>query len=571
MYYYRVYAYNLCGSSAYSNVASAVTLLPPPANPATNMTSSSFTANWGSGSTGTTGYLLDVATDSGFSNYVSGYRNLDVGNVQNRNVSGVSAGTYYYRLQSYSLVGASADSNVVSATTVTSTPTPTPAPTPSSSPWSKGFGSTANDAGEAVAFDSSGNMYATGYFQGTVNFGDNCSMLTSAGYEDVFVVKYSAGGTCQWSKDVGSSGNDFGYGIAVDSNDNVIVAGTIGGLANFGGQTADLIQPGFNIFAAKYAPDGTYQWARTFGSPSGGNNKAYAVAVDSSGNVALTGLFQNTIDFGGGPMTSLTGYPSGYVLKLSSTGGYLWSKGFLNSHAWNDAGRGIAFDPNGNVVVTGNFSNTNLPTTVDFGCGATAGAGGSEDMFLVKYSASGVCQWSNRYGDVNDQYGKGVAVDSTGNIIVTGQYRGTMDFGGGPLPTNLTPYPYLFVAELTSAGNQVWAKPVSATTSNVGNGVAVDPSGTVAVTGYFIGTADFGGGPLTSAGLTVFVAKYSASGGYVWARAFAGTASNQGYGVAADRSGNVGATGYFQGSVNFGQGSFTSAGGLDGFMLKLGP
>jgi hypothetical protein len=563
MYYYRVYAYNSCGNSAYTNVASVVTLLPPPANAATNMTSSSFTANWGSGSTGTTGYLLDVATNSSFTSYVSGYQNLNVGNVQNRNVSGLGAGTYYYRLQSYSLVGASADSNVVSATTVvTSTPTPTPAPTPSSSPWSKAFGSTSNDAGQGVAFDSSGNMYATGYFQGTVNFG--CGSLSSNGtsYPDAFLTKYSSTGVCLWSKSFGGGLDDKGYSVAVDSSDNVIVVGYFGGTADFGGGPVTG-QRGYNIFVAKYAADGTYQWAKTFGSSSGGSNIAYGVAVDSGGNVAITGTFQNTVDFGGGPITAAGLYRGIFVVKLSASGVHLWSKGF--GGVYDDYGWGVAFDANGNLVVTGQFQDS-----VDFGGGTLTPSGG-DDIFLVKYSPNGSHIWSKRFGDTANQEALAIAMDSSGNIVIVGSLMGTVDFGGGPLTDPSTFYPDMFVAKLSSAGDQVWSKRFGGSNSDQARGVAIDSSGNVIITGYIFGAVDFGGGPLSNTGLSTFVAKYSGSGVYLWSRAFPGTASNQGNAAAIDRNGNVGATGWLQGTVDFGQGSISSAGGLDGFVLKLGP
>src|SRR4030095_16523283 len=92
-----------------------------------------------------------------------------------------------------------------------------------------------------------------------------------------------------------------------------------------------------------------------FGSSSGGTkNQPYAVAVDASGNVAVTGSFQNSIDFGGGPITASGTSPSIFVVKLSATGAHLWSKGMGGTGA--DYGRGIAFDPSGNVVVTGSFN-----------------------------------------------------------------------------------------------------------------------------------------------------------------------------------------------------------------------
>jgi phosphodiesterase/alkaline phosphatase D-like protein len=120
-YYYRLRAYNGCAISANSSVKNVTTAHCTPAAPnaqsATNVTSSSFNANWRSVS-GATGYLLDVATDSAFINYVPGYSNFDVGNVTSHNVAGLNANTiYYYRVRAYNGCATSANSSVKSVTT----------------------------------------------------------------------------------------------------------------------------------------------------------------------------------------------------------------------------------------------------------------------------------------------------------------------------------------------------------------------------------------------------------------------------------------------------------------------
>ena len=121
-YYYRLRAYNSAGTSGNSNVITVTTstavLAAPTAQAATNVTNSSFTANWSSVS-GATGYALDVSRRSSFDTYVSGYQNLDVGNVSSQSVSGLRANTrYYYRVRAYNGSDTSGNSNVISVKTI---------------------------------------------------------------------------------------------------------------------------------------------------------------------------------------------------------------------------------------------------------------------------------------------------------------------------------------------------------------------------------------------------------------------------------------------------------------------
>ena len=161
------------------------------------------------------------------------------------------------------------------------------------------FGGASGDQGRGIAVDSSGNSYITGYFEGTVDFGGGD--VTSAGNPDIFVLKLDSSGVSQWANTYGGTSTDRGYGIAVDSSGNSYITGSFQGTVDFGGGDITAIANS-DIFVLKLNSSGTFQWVNTYGSTS--NNLGLGIAVDSSGKFYTTGGFQGTVDFGGGDITA---------------------------------------------------------------------------------------------------------------------------------------------------------------------------------------------------------------------------------------------------------------------------
>jgi hypothetical protein len=365
-----------------------------------------------------------------------------------------------------------------------------------------------------------------------------------------------------WAKRFGSLDNDRGNAVAVDANGDLLVTGYFRGTVDFGGGALTSVSSYDDIFVAKFSgASGAHLWSKQFGGTYG--DRGLGIAVDGSGNVLVTGFFQGTVDFGGGGLTS-GGWYDIFVVKLSGVNGsHVWSKRF--GATGPDQGNGIAVDASGNVLVTGFFDGT-----VDFGGGPLASAG-SYDIFVAKFSGvDGAHVWSKRFGATGYDAGASVAVDASGNVLVTGFFDGTVDFGGGSLVS--AGVDDIFVAKFSGVnGAHVWSKRFGDTYYDNGNGIGVDASGNVLVTGLFYGTVNFGGGPLASAGsYDVFVAKLSGvDGAHMWSKRFGGSSDDRGAGVAADGSGNVLVTGFFNGTVDFGGEILTSAGSEDIFVLKL--
>lgn len=221
-----------------------------------------------------------------------------------------------------------------------------------------------------------------------------------------------------------------------------------------------------------------------------------------------------------------------------------------------DDERCVAVDWAGNAILTGSFGGT-----ADFGGGPLTGAGAS-DVFVAKYDTRGVHLWSQRFGDASRQYSAGVAVDAFGNVVVTGYFQGTVDFGAGPL-TSAGGYD-IFVAKFDPSGTHLWSKRFGDAGGQYRSEITVDASGNVLLTGSFEGTMDLGGGPLTSAGgYDIFVAKLDPTGAHLWSERFGDADRQICTAVTADASGNVLLTGY--GGVDFGGGT------LANFVAKLDP
>lgn len=228
----------------------------------------------------------------------------------------------------------------------------------------------------------------------------------------------------------------------------------------------------------------------------------------------------------------------------------------------------IAAGPGCEVYIAGSFSGT-----IDLGDGPLTSAGGS-DAFVAKLSSDGEMLWSRQFGDEQDQQAVQIAAAPDGGVIIAGHVRGAIDLGGGPLEDE---YTGAFLAKLDADGGHVFSRrfgpakfPVSGDAVRI-TGLAVGPDGEAALKGYFEGTVDFGGGPLSSAGFDdIFVAKYGPEGDHVFSRRFgdAGYQSDAG-GIAVDPEGGVVFTGGFEGVIDLGDGPVSSQGSHHALLAKL--
>jgi hypothetical protein len=420
--------------------------------------------------------------------------------------------------------------------------------------WAKRFGDAAAQAGTSVATHGGGAVI-TGNLAGTADFGGGA--LTSAGATDVFLASFDYTGLPIWSKRFGDVAAQTAARVAVDAQGNVVVVGDFAGKIDFGGG-AFTSAGATDVFLAKFDPTGALLWAKTFGNVAAQNG--FDVAFAPNGDVVFTGAFAGMINLGGGALAS-AGATDLFVGRYDSAGTFLWGKRFGDVAA--QAGKGVAVDGQGNVIITGDIAGK-----VDFGGGVLTSAGAT-DVLLLELDQAGAHVLSKLFGNVAAQTASRVAVDAVGNMMITGSAAGKIDFGGGALTS--AGGTDVFVARFTSGGAHLWSKLYGGLGNQDSRDLAVDPNGAILVAGDFTTTVDFGGGVLTSAGVTDgFIAKLDPFGAHVWSKKQGDAVAQSVAGIAADATG-VFAVGTFVGAVTFGGAALTSAGATDVMLAKLAP
>ena len=185
--------------------------------------------------------------------------------------------------------------------------------------------------------------------------------------------------------------------------------------------------------------------------------------------------------------------------------------------------------------------------SIDFG-GSRLTSAGDRDIFVAKFDRNGNHRWSNRYGDRSEQVGIGVCADAAGSVYLLSAFTGTLEFGGSTL-TSRGRY-NIALAKLDQAGHHIWSRCFGDENYHVPECIAIAPSGQVLVAGRFQGAVDFGGGRIQSRSnqTDIFVAAFSTDGEYLWAKRLGGPYEQQARSMAVDAGGNIALTGVFKGA-----------------------
>jgi hypothetical protein len=336
---------------------------------------------------------------------------------------------------------------------------------------------------------------------------------------------------------------------AIDSSGNIYLAGTSSGNLVSGSGAAT---GGYDILVAKYDRKGTLKWIQQVGvSPR--QSSAYAVAVDSSGNVYAGGSTTGQLETG---TSSSIGGQDLVLIKFDSAGVKQWVRQVgATGNAYSSIAA-ISLDPTGKVNIAGG-------TDGNLSAGAGA-ATGTNDAFVAQYDSSGTRQWITQLGEgTYYTFGNGLATDASGNLYLTGNTPGNLVAGAGAA-TGTKDY---YIAKFNSSGTKLWVVQAGvAGKTTESNAAAVDSSGNVYIAGDTNTNLQAGSGNATG-GYDYFVAKYNSAGTRLWVKQRGGTGNNTfGLGLAVDASGNAFVSGNT--GVNLSAGSGSSVGGADGFVAK---
>ena len=413
---------------------------------------------------------------------------------------------------------------------------------------------------QAVVAGSDGHAYVTGYFTGSVDFG--LGTVPSAGGADMFLASYTRDGAVRWVRKYGGAGYEYARGLAADSSGNLYVAGSFLTSGNFGGSTSTS-RGGSDAFLASYTSLGAHRWSRTYGGSS--SELLYSVAVPSSSRVAVAGYFQSSTSFGGSTLASAGSTDIVVASYSSSTGAHVRSQRFGGTGS--DYARGIT-SPAGtsDVCVTGDFSDTVL-------IGSTRlTSRGRSDVLVACLSSLLTPRWARGYGSTSYDRGYGIASSTSGtsrSVYVTGSFSDTMSMGTRTL-RSAGGYD-AFVGAWSSTGTALWANGYGSSASDYGRAVAVNDRNQAFVVGYFYGPVDFGGGVLAHRGSAdAFALGLSSAGAHRWSYGWGGSSSDLGYGVGVEPSGDdVFVSGRFRGQADFGAGLEGTAGSsYQGFVAR---
>lgn len=339
--------------------------------------------------------------------------------------------------------------------------------------WAKsGKGDGSNSWDYSVFTDLGGNIYTTGFSNGTSMVFDSYTLTVNSG--DLYLVKYDPNGNVLWAKrEGGIDGLEASFSVKGDLAGNIYIAGystsTLMTVASYTLTNPTSVNNQVGMFLIKYDSNGNVLWAQN----AKGFAQGYGGTVDGEGNAYVTGAFGNpTMSIGAFTLTQNNPNYGFFLAKFDGSGNVLWAKTENCGY-----GYGLVTNNNNDVFVTGSIS------------GSIASIGThtiyNNDVFLAKYDKSGNVIWAKGFGSGTD-YGYSVATDIS-SVYTTGRFNSPLVFGTYTLavpPGYVNP---AYITRFDFNGNLVWstALDVGSSFPNHQSWICTDAFSNLYLTGFF--------------------------------------------------------------------------------------
>lgn len=445
--------------------------------------------------------------------------------------------------------------------------------------WAKTAIGSAPDVNNSVTTDTLGNVYITGGFRSNTITFDTITLFNSEPYttSDVFIVKYDSSGNVQWAKSIGSTGSwyydDIGICIKVDLFGNSYVTGYFDGISmSFGNgitlANADTLGGHEDIFLAKLDPDGTCLWAQSIGGTLPDIVEGASLDLDQSGNVYLTGRYQNSLVSIGGNILNYFGSSDIFLAKFDTNGNVMWANGFGGTDMdWHSS---LTIDKSENIFLAGSTRNSsiNLDTITILGpC-----------YFLAKFNSSGNIIWAkSTYADVYDITGNDITVDNLGNIYSVGIFNTASAIFGNDSLINADTINHthdIFAVKYDSLGNPIWAKCFGGNYADYGNSIAVNSIGNIYIAGDYksssINFENYTISNYASPRYDIFICELSSGGNVLNAINIGADSSDFANSIIVDKFDNIFLAGEFRSNfLTFGNIALSASGQGDVFTARL--
>lgn len=440
--------------------------------------------------------------------------------------------------------------------------------------WGEALWNGADVVGQSVTFGSSGNMLVSGYYGGW-KFPIPLPLDVSTATPASFLGEYDGRGTAVTALSAypGSLAGDPWLGVApgsIDSDYLVFHYGTVHDLRYLarGQVTGKALSgggPGFGVAVLKRDADGSIPSSVDLTS-----SNIRAIAGSPGGDVVVAGDFSGTLALDGTTLDS-KGSVDILVARLDASLGIESAKSYGGSG--DEFPEAIAVDASGRVVLAGTTSSDKL----DLGCGASAPNGSKASVsFVVMYEPSGICKWNSF---AHGARVTALAMDPQGGAVVAGVFESLADFGNGQKLTVPSGDRAGYVQSIDENGKTRWIAQFGTNGKAVASSIAMDPWQNVVVGGQFAGTMDIGNETYGSVSGDAFAAKLAPSGTPLWNLRFGDATGNAISGVAVDSKGNIGVVGTVvgQATIRYGAGATgvtqvgRAGGGEQALVMELAP